>query len=88
MEEKNKTSIKPTFNSEGLLIPKDLITSMGVDDFENCELTLKVENNSLVISKKESTSKLMKKFGYLKGEEKPGLTEMDWGIDVGHEKID
>lgn len=87
VEEKNESIAKPTFNSKGLLIPRELLDSLGIDDFENTELTFKVENGSLVVRKKESTSRLMKKFGYLKNQKRPNNTEMDWGPSVGMEKF-
>jgi len=87
MDQKRAINIKPIGNSQGLIIPKNILKDMGINDYKNQKLTLEVNNHSLIIKKDNSSSRLMDEFGYLQNEKKPENNELDWGQSVGSEKF-
>lgn len=78
--------IKPWGNSQGIMLSKKLLSSIGIEEPKDQEVTVNVEDNRLIIKKKTDQSRLMKNYGYLMNE--PNIGELDWGEDVGNEFLD
>jgi len=85
MVENRKTYLKKWGNSQGIMIPKDVLTELGIQDYKNQELELHIVDQKLIIKKVEYTSRLMMKFHRLLDQNKNNL-EYDFGQPLGKEK--
>jgi antitoxin MazE len=83
------TNIKRWGNSQGIMLPKNILSKIGIKDPVGQEVELISTDNELIIRKKTSISRLMAQYGHLI-DQKPdiGEREFDWGSDVGNEIID
>ncbi|MDD4698931.1 MAG: AbrB/MazE/SpoVT family DNA-binding domain-containing protein [Oscillospiraceae bacterium] len=78
------TNIVKWGNSQGIRIPKPLLESLDLKDNDMVELI--IENNYLVIKKKEKTNTyktIQERFENYNDEYEP--IEIDWGAPVGDE---
>lgn len=81
--------VKKWGNSQGIMIPKELLKSVGVSEPIGQELVVSInEKSQIVMQPKKSSSRLMDEFGYLE-DQKPavGLREYDWGKPRGNEQF-
>ena len=76
-------NIKQFGDTQGIELSEDILAAIGIDDPQNQELVLQVEDNKLILSKKDEQSRLMQNFGYLLDE--TNAKEIEWGKDVGKE---
>jgi len=84
MVEKRRTYLKKWGNSQGIMIPKNVLTELGIHDYKNQELELHVVDQKLIIKKVEYTSRLMMKFHRLLDQDRNNL-EYDFGKPLGKE---
>ncbi len=81
------TKIRRWGNSQGIMLSKKLLSSIGIADPQDQEITIEVNGDQLILKKRDqSQSRLMQNYGYLINE--PNSGEFDWGPDVGNEIID
>lgn len=76
-------NIKQFGDMQGIELSEDILAAIGIDDPQNQKLVIQVEDNKLILSKKDEQSRLMQNFGYLLDE--TNAKEIEWGKDVGKE---
>ncbi|WP_338216161.1 AbrB/MazE/SpoVT family DNA-binding domain-containing protein [Companilactobacillus muriivasis] len=84
MVENRRTYLKKWENSQGVMIPKNVLTELGIQDYKNQELELYVVDQELIVKKVNYTSRLMMKFHRLLDQNKNNL-EYDFGQPLGKE---
>lgn len=83
-----KKTIDKWGNSQGIRIPKDMLSKIGIDNPVGQTVEIDVKGNSLTIQKKDSRSALQKRFENFDVEKyfkENGSREVDWGKPVGKE---
>lgn len=87
-----ETRVKKWGNSQGVRLPKKMLSKIGISDPVNQLISIKVEDNRIIISREEMESKLEKRFaGFDLKSYKSSLApekELDWGADVGAERFE
>jgi len=79
MVEKRRTYLKKRGNSQGIMIPKDILTELGIQDYENQELKLEIIDQKLIIKKVDYSSRLMMKFHRLL-EQEPNKNNLEYNF--------
>ncbi|GEP72821.1 hypothetical protein LRA02_16890 [Lentilactobacillus rapi] len=75
-------------NSQGIRIPKDMLSKIGINNPVGQSVQVSIENDRIVIQKPDNRSALQKRFENFDVEEyfkKSGSREVDWGEPVGRE---
>jgi len=86
MVENRRTYLKKWRNSQGIMIPKDVLTELGIQDYKNQELELYVVDQELIVKKVNYTSRLMMKFHRLLDKDSnEKKSEYDFGQSLGNE---
>lgn len=75
------TTIQKWGNSQGIRIPKFLIDAVKWGNNE--QLSLRVDENKIIIEKAEPRKNIIELFADFEGEYNP--VDMDWGEPVGEE---
>lgn len=87
-----QTKIKKWGNSQGIRLPKRLLDKVGIDDPIEQTIDVEVEDDKIILKKDSQISKFAQRFEDfdLKRyyDENPESPELDWGSDVGYEKLD
>jgi len=86
MVKNRRTYLKKWGNSQGIMIPKDVLTELGIQDYKNQELELYVVDQELIVKKVDYTSRLMMKFHRLLDKDSnKRKSEYDFGQSLGNE---
>jgi len=86
MVENRRTYLKKWRNSQGIMIPKDVLTELGIQDYKNQELELYVVDQELIVKKVNYTSRLMMKFHRLLDKDSnEKKSEYNFGQSLGNE---
>ncbi|MBA1393380.1 hypothetical protein EQ500_05805 [Lactobacillus sp. XV13L] len=77
--------IKRWGNSQGIMLSKQMLNAMGIDDPKNQEFYLSIKDGELILRKKTS-SRLAQNFGHIE-QYKPvsGQREYGWDNSYGRE---
>lgn len=77
--------IKRWGNSQGIMLSKQILNAMGIDDSNNQEFYLSIKDDELILKKKKS-SRLAQNFGYIERYKLTGgEREYDWDNSYGRE---
>ena len=86
MDYKQRISLKPWGNSQGIMISKTILKGLGVTNYKDQEFELEVIDKKLIVKKIDSSSRLMARFHNLLNEEPEDKNlEYDWGEPRGNE---